>query len=197
MAADLSQRHELVGDLFEFPASAEQWQSYCLTEQQIASYKEQGYVAGVRILTDEQVEKLRGELQEFFNPRHAGASCGMSTIPMSRPIQAEFSSTRWAPGGSGPPFMTYSGIQPSRCPPVSCSRVPFASGMISYSASPLDTGAWWLGTRTIPIGRVPSRWLISLAGLGWTIVTATTAAFSTFRAAITGIYCPSRDLPEI
>lgn len=72
MTVDLSQRHELVGDLFELPASAEQWQAYRLTDEQIASYREQGYVAGVRILTDEQVEKLRRELQGFFNPQHEG-----------------------------------------------------------------------------------------------------------------------------
>src|SRR6188768_3377571 len=72
MSADLSTRHELVGDLFQLPKSPGEWEQYKLTDEQVAFYHDQGYLAGVRILTDEQIAKLRAELAEFFNPQHSG-----------------------------------------------------------------------------------------------------------------------------
>lgn len=72
MATDLSKRHDLVGDLFRFPQSAEEWEKYRLTEEQVGFYHENGYLPGVRILNEEQVEKLRGELAAFFEPDHEG-----------------------------------------------------------------------------------------------------------------------------
>jgi ectoine hydroxylase-related dioxygenase (phytanoyl-CoA dioxygenase family) len=58
--------------LFSLPASREQWEQYRLTDEQVAFYHEHGYLSGVRVLTDEQIEQLRGELAEFFEPQHAG-----------------------------------------------------------------------------------------------------------------------------
>ena len=72
MPTDLSLRHDLVGDLFQLPKTKADWEKYRLTDEQVAFYHEQGYLAGVRILTDEQIEKLRAELAEFFNPSHEG-----------------------------------------------------------------------------------------------------------------------------
>ncbi|MCE9607662.1 MAG: phytanoyl-CoA dioxygenase family protein [Planctomycetia bacterium] len=68
MAADLSLRHELVGDLFSIPQSAAEWDRYRLTDEQVASFHENGYLAGVRMLDDEQVEQLRKELTDLFDP---------------------------------------------------------------------------------------------------------------------------------
>jgi ectoine hydroxylase-related dioxygenase (phytanoyl-CoA dioxygenase family) len=72
MPTDLSLRHDLVGDLLELPQTKADWEKYRLTDKQVAFYHEQGYLAGVRILTDQQIEKLRTELAEFFNPQHEG-----------------------------------------------------------------------------------------------------------------------------
>ena len=72
MPTDLSLRHDLVGDLFQLPKTKADWEKYRLTDEQVAFYHEQGYLASVRILTDEQIEKLRAELAEFFNPSHEG-----------------------------------------------------------------------------------------------------------------------------
>lgn len=72
MSADLSTRHDLVGDLFSLPRTAAEWGQYRLSDEQVAFYHEQGYLAGVRILSDEQIAKLRAELIEFFDPSHAG-----------------------------------------------------------------------------------------------------------------------------
>jgi ectoine hydroxylase-related dioxygenase (phytanoyl-CoA dioxygenase family) len=72
MTTDLSTRHEPVGDLISIPKTRRQWDRYRLTDEQIAFYQEQGYLAGVRILDDEQIGKLRAELIEFFDPAHPG-----------------------------------------------------------------------------------------------------------------------------
>jgi ectoine hydroxylase-related dioxygenase (phytanoyl-CoA dioxygenase family) len=72
MSKDLSQYHHPVGDFFQRPASPEDWDRYRLTDEQIGFFQEQGYLAGVRVLTDEQIETLRGELEEFFRSDHAG-----------------------------------------------------------------------------------------------------------------------------
>jgi ectoine hydroxylase-related dioxygenase (phytanoyl-CoA dioxygenase family) len=72
MFTDLSTLHQPIGDLLSLPKAAAEWDRYKLSDEQVAFYHEQGYLAGVRILTDEQIEKLRGELSEFFQPNHAG-----------------------------------------------------------------------------------------------------------------------------
>lgn len=72
MTPDLSTRHELVGDLLQLPRTRDEWERYRLSDAQVAFYHEQGYLTGVRILTDEQIAKLRTELAEFFCPEHPG-----------------------------------------------------------------------------------------------------------------------------
>src|SRR5262245_47663676 len=72
MSVDLSRRHDLVGDLLVLPKTAVECERYRLTDEQVAFYHEQGYLAGVRILTDEQIDKLRAELADFFQPEHNG-----------------------------------------------------------------------------------------------------------------------------
>lgn len=71
MAEDLSTYHAPLTRLFSAPASAEEWEQYRLTDEQVAFYEEQGYLAGVRVLDDAQVEALRAELVELMNPSHA------------------------------------------------------------------------------------------------------------------------------
>src|SRR5947207_15799705 len=72
MTTDLSTRHEPIGDLLSLPKTAAQRDCYQLSDEQVAFYHEHGYLAGVRILTDEQIDKLRNELVDFFNPNHQG-----------------------------------------------------------------------------------------------------------------------------
>jgi ectoine hydroxylase-related dioxygenase (phytanoyl-CoA dioxygenase family) len=72
MRVDLSTRHELVGELFELPKAPGDWDRYRLTDEQVAFYHEQGYLAGVRILTDEQIARLREELSDLLQPEHPG-----------------------------------------------------------------------------------------------------------------------------
>jgi ectoine hydroxylase-related dioxygenase (phytanoyl-CoA dioxygenase family) len=71
MKADLSNVHEPVSDLFARPQTRAAWAKYELTLEQVAFFQEHGYLAGLRLLDDEQVACLRAELQELMNPAPA------------------------------------------------------------------------------------------------------------------------------
>jgi len=72
MTEDLSKLHSLVGDLFERPSHPNEWAQYRLTNEQVEFYREHGYLAGLKMLSDEQVEALRKEVAELVDPNHAG-----------------------------------------------------------------------------------------------------------------------------
>lgn len=72
MTEDLSTHHQLLGDLFAWPGDAREWDQHRLSAEQIAFYEANGYLAGIRMLTDEQVEALRAELAQLADPAHAG-----------------------------------------------------------------------------------------------------------------------------
>lgn len=71
---DLSKSHQPFGGLFSMPQNRAEWDQYRLTDEQVAHFHEQGYVSGIRILTDEQVESLRAELATLVDPQHPGHS---------------------------------------------------------------------------------------------------------------------------
>jgi ectoine hydroxylase-related dioxygenase (phytanoyl-CoA dioxygenase family) len=72
MTNDLSKQHEIVGDLFQLPTTQNEWDQYRLSDDQVTFYQDNGYLPGVRILSDEQVDVLRTELAEFFEAEHDG-----------------------------------------------------------------------------------------------------------------------------
>jgi ectoine hydroxylase-related dioxygenase (phytanoyl-CoA dioxygenase family) len=72
MVEDLSQRHDLVCDLITLPRSAKEWDRFRLSDEQVRFFHDNGYLAGIRILSEPQVERLRTELQELFDPKHPG-----------------------------------------------------------------------------------------------------------------------------
>ena len=69
-ADDLSQYHEPLARLFALPRTREGWAQFRLTREQVEFFRQHGYVSGVRVLNDEQVEALRAELAELINPAH-------------------------------------------------------------------------------------------------------------------------------
>ncbi len=71
MAEDLSRVHGFVSGLFEGPSQGVQ--HYLLSDAQVASYRENGYLAGVRVLSGEQVAALRLELADLMKPGHRGS----------------------------------------------------------------------------------------------------------------------------
>jgi ectoine hydroxylase-related dioxygenase (phytanoyl-CoA dioxygenase family) len=72
MTEDLSTHHGLIGNLFTKPAVPEDWSRYSLSDEQIEFYREHGYLAGVKMLDDEQLETLREEVGELIDPAHPG-----------------------------------------------------------------------------------------------------------------------------
>src|ERR1041385_444239 len=70
MHDDLSRHPQPLGSLG--PASPAEWRRYRLSDEQVRFFHEHGYVAGVPILSDEQGERLRQELQGLFDPAHPG-----------------------------------------------------------------------------------------------------------------------------
>jgi ectoine hydroxylase-related dioxygenase (phytanoyl-CoA dioxygenase family) len=72
MIEDLSRYHTPVSDLFPKLSTEEDCESYRLSDEQVEFYRENGYVAGIRILTDEQIEALRREVTALVDPAHPG-----------------------------------------------------------------------------------------------------------------------------
>ncbi len=68
MVEDLSTRHRPITTLFEPQGSREQVTAVCLSDEQVAFYGAHGYVAGIRMLSNEQVEVLREELVALIDP---------------------------------------------------------------------------------------------------------------------------------
>lgn len=69
---DLSSVHQFVSGLFRWPDSIEEWKEYELSRAQIEFFNENGYVSGIKILDETQIEAIRNELSEIADPKHPG-----------------------------------------------------------------------------------------------------------------------------
>lgn len=67
---DLADEHGLISDLFKLPKTSEEWDQYRLSDEQVAHFHEYGYLAGIKMLDDAQIEVLRRELEEVIDPHH-------------------------------------------------------------------------------------------------------------------------------
>jgi ectoine hydroxylase-related dioxygenase (phytanoyl-CoA dioxygenase family) len=73
-AKDLSNVHELIGDLFQWPASKEAWEGLMLPTDKVEFFHQNGFLPGIRMLDDTQVEIIRGELTDVADISHEGHS---------------------------------------------------------------------------------------------------------------------------
>jgi ectoine hydroxylase-related dioxygenase (phytanoyl-CoA dioxygenase family) len=71
---DLSAVHELISDMFRWPKKKSEWEQYKLTQEQIDFFHENGYLGGIKMIDQPQVEKLRNELIELTDQHHPGNS---------------------------------------------------------------------------------------------------------------------------
>ena len=71
MIEDLSTHHHPITRLFGDPSLYE-WNHYRLSSEHIEFYKTNGYLAGIRLLKDDQVEVLRAELNQLTDPTSPG-----------------------------------------------------------------------------------------------------------------------------
>lgn len=69
---DLALRHQPISHLFPRLLANDDWEQYRLSEEQLEFYEEHGYVAGIRLLNEAQIEVLRNELAELVQPDHQG-----------------------------------------------------------------------------------------------------------------------------
>lgn len=67
---DLSEYKHLITKMFSWPANAREWEQYRLSEDQVAFFKEKGYLAGVKMLDAVQVDLLRDQLLVIMDPDH-------------------------------------------------------------------------------------------------------------------------------
>ena len=69
---DLSTKHHPVSQMFSQPVSRQDWDKYRLSDEQVEFFREQGYLAGIRLFDEAQIEILKSELAEFFESSHEG-----------------------------------------------------------------------------------------------------------------------------
>ncbi len=67
---DLSTQHQLISDMFKWPARHADWDQYKLSSEQIDFFNEYGYLNNIKLLEEWQVEKLNEELAEIVDPSH-------------------------------------------------------------------------------------------------------------------------------
>lgn len=65
---DLSNYHHPVTSLFAQSLPSSEWNQYRLSDDQISFFHDNGYLPGIRMLNDEQVEVLRRELAKLMDP---------------------------------------------------------------------------------------------------------------------------------
>ena len=69
-AEDLSTFHQPLSDSFSPRVTRELWEKYKLSDEQVSFFNENGYLANVRLLDEEQVSQLIEELDEIKEPDH-------------------------------------------------------------------------------------------------------------------------------
>lgn len=70
---DLSAFHHLLSDFFKTPSSKEEWDRYKLTDEQIEFFHENGYVSGIKMLEEWQVDELcrqQAAIADTTHPAH-------------------------------------------------------------------------------------------------------------------------------
>jgi hypothetical protein len=70
MIDDLSAYHYPLTNLFTKPLTREEWEQYRLSQGQIEFYLEHGYVSGIRMLGERQVDALLDELTSLMDSGH-------------------------------------------------------------------------------------------------------------------------------
>ena len=72
MDDDLSYKHAPVSALYPSPANAAEWTAYRISDEQVEFFDTFGYLAGIPMLTPEQVDVLRDDLTALTQPSHPG-----------------------------------------------------------------------------------------------------------------------------
>ena len=71
---DYSELHAPMGALGAQPATRAEWENYRLSDEQVAGFHRDGFLAGVQVLDEGQIEALCAELSGLMDPAHPGHS---------------------------------------------------------------------------------------------------------------------------
>ncbi|HLF33901.1 MAG TPA: phytanoyl-CoA dioxygenase family protein [Cyclobacteriaceae bacterium] len=69
---DLSNVHQLTGNLFKWPESHSDWDRYKLSVDQVNFFNDNGYLPNIKMLEEWQVDRLNEELAQIMDPGHPG-----------------------------------------------------------------------------------------------------------------------------
>ncbi len=69
---DLSEFHHPITGLFERPKDKKEWEKFRLSDEQVTFFHDQGYLTGIRVLDDRQIDALRAELAALTAKSHEG-----------------------------------------------------------------------------------------------------------------------------
>ena len=72
MIKDLSVNHKPVSDFLTLPSKAAAWEELRLSDAEVEFFHEHGYLKGIRMFTDEQVDLLREEVNKLMDPSQPG-----------------------------------------------------------------------------------------------------------------------------
>ncbi len=78
---DLAEHHSPLSKLFVQPTTAEEWAKYALSQEQIEHFRKNGFITGVRILSEEQCDALLAELDGMCQPDHPRYDCWYTEGP--------------------------------------------------------------------------------------------------------------------
>lgn len=67
---DLATYHQLVSDMFKWPDSKQAWDAYRLSDAQVQHFQKYGFVSGIKLLEEEQVDQLNEELTQIMDHGH-------------------------------------------------------------------------------------------------------------------------------
>lgn len=62
LSNDLADYSHPIANMFVQPKSAKEWEQYMLSDEQVAAFKKDGFIKGIKILSEEQVNLLNAEL---------------------------------------------------------------------------------------------------------------------------------------
>ena len=72
MNEDLGLISQPITDLFPQPESIDEWASYALSEEQLHEFQQNGFIHGIQLLNEDQIQGLRKALEEMVIPDHEG-----------------------------------------------------------------------------------------------------------------------------
>ncbi len=69
---DLSTIHALVSDIIRHPQTKEEWEQYRLSDEQVKFFNENGYLANVKMVNDDQINIIKQEIEALADVKHPG-----------------------------------------------------------------------------------------------------------------------------